>query len=440
MTVILIRALGDESFGQWSTVLVVLQITSYLAELGLEMAAVRLVATDVDDEGGVLGSLVVLRLLLAIPTAAAMGLLVALLASNDAMRVAGWIAASSILITALGAGRATFQTHVRNDIPVFLASVNVMIWGAGVVALGDGPSVVAVSILYVVATSVTIAAQAFMVRRFVRLRFDRVSVYRRRLLTVGAPVGLGSLLIVSYAKVDQVLVFNIAGDHAASMYGAAYRLLDQGRLVPLSLLATLFPLMAKAFRTDRRRLTDLVQAGFDYCNAISFPALAVGAVASTEVVDILFGAEFADSAVVIFPLMLGLVVASYALLASNVLVVIGEERRLVTFGALGLLLNVVANVALIPPFGFAAAAWITVLTEVLVTVGYCSVIRRHVEISLHLGPTTIMLAAAVGMGLIIWTLNSANVSFWVAVPASIGFYAATVLGTKAVSPPTFLRR
>ena len=46
VTLLLARALGDASFGQWSTALAVVQIGATIGDFGLEQVAVRKAAAD----------------------------------------------------------------------------------------------------------------------------------------------------------------------------------------------------------------------------------------------------------------------------------------------------------------------------------------------------------------------------------------------------------
>src|SRR3954468_12536206 len=70
VTVLLVRALGEDDFGKWSTILAVVQITGYLGALGLEQIAVRKAAEEPHREMEWIGGLLSLRLALAVPVTA----------------------------------------------------------------------------------------------------------------------------------------------------------------------------------------------------------------------------------------------------------------------------------------------------------------------------------------------------------------------------------
>ncbi len=72
------------------------------------------------------------------------------------------------------------------------------------------------------------------------------------LVAVGMPIGRRrALLIIAYARIDQVIVFASAGSREAGLYGAVYNMLDQAHFVPVSILTTLSPVIAAAWPADR---------------------------------------------------------------------------------------------------------------------------------------------------------------------------------------------
>ena len=66
-------------------------------------------------------------------------------------------------------------------------------------------------------------------------------------------------------------------------------------------------------------------------------------------------------------------------LAVNAIVVLGRQRRLATYALAGLVINVALNLVLIPPYGFLAAAWVTLVTEVAVVGLALWEVIRHLD-------------------------------------------------------------
>ena len=129
VTLLIVRSLGDNRFGEWSTVFAVTTIAGYFASMGLEPTAVRRAAADRGREAEWLGALVTLRLALAVPvTLVSLGA-VLLLANDNEMRVAGLLVAGSILLGGPGTLRTVFQLRVRNYVPIAVMTLNSVLWG-----------------------------------------------------------------------------------------------------------------------------------------------------------------------------------------------------------------------------------------------------------------------------------------------------------------------
>ena len=66
------------------------------------------------------------------------------------------------------------------------------------------------------------------------------------------------------------------------------------------------------------------------------------------------------------PLGITFVFICFGYLSDNILFVLGFQRRRVVIGVAALVFNVVGNLILVPIFGFMGAAWMTLITEIVV--------------------------------------------------------------------------
>ena len=181
-------------------------------------------------------------------------------------------------------------------------------------------------------------------------RVARSPPARRRLpmITVGAPVGVGSMLVLAYGRIDQFLVFTIAGSSDAGLYGAMYRILDSWAFLPGSLLITLAPLLAASWPGNRERLLRATRTAAEY--------LTVGMTRNPRLRhrhrrsvghDVVRGrlrtgrpgAQGARGSVRVH---------SFGYLTDNLLLVLGLQTRLVVIALAGLVLNLGANAVMIP--------------------------------------------------------------------------------------------
>lgn len=79
-------------------------------------------------------------------------------------------------------------------------------------------------------------------------------------------------------------------------------------------------------------------------------------------------------------------------------VILELQRRFAIYAAIGLLLNAILNVVLIPRYGFLAAAWVTLLTEVTVMSLSARSVLQALQMRPRVGRLLRTLVAALIMG------------------------------------------
>jgi O-antigen/teichoic acid export membrane protein len=435
VTLLLTRSLGDDGFGEWSTALAIVQIAATIGDFGLEQVAVRQAAADRRREQHWIGALLTLRLAIAVPVTLACALVELLVANSTRMGAAGILLAGTILIAPFSVTRATFQLRIRNDLSILVMTVNSVLWTAAVVAIaaGDG-GMVAYAAAFLGAALVSTLLEVWLAVRMSRPRLRGSARLWRELARIGVPIGLAGLIVTAYVKLDQILLFALAGAHDAGLYGAIYRILDQAQFVPVAVMTTLFPIIASSWPADPPRVRRLGQMVADYLAIVSLPALGFTIVASEPVVRLLFGESFIDAAKGLPILMAAFVTICFGYLAGHLVVVLELQRLFLRNAALALAFNVILNLILIPPYGFLAAAWVTLATEVLVTVLTLGAALRRLELRLRFGRIALTAVAAGAMTAAVALLQGVGAPLSVMVAAAAVVYPAGLLVLRALRP------
>ena len=433
VTVLLTRSLGDDGFGEWSTVLAIVQIATPFGDFGLEQVAVRKAAAARHEERDWIGALITLRLAFALPVAIVTAVVQLVVANNAEMAAAGLLLTGTLLLAPLGMTRVAFQTRVRNDLTILVLTVNSILWTAAVVAIAatDGGMVwFAAAFLASAVGSVTLGL--WLGSRLSRPRVRGSRRLWRELARIGVPIGVAGLVVTAYVKLDQVMLFSLAGAEDAGLYGAVYRFLDQAQFVPAALMTTLFPIMASSWPDDPERVRRIGRLIADYLAIVSLPALGFTLVASEPVVHLLFGDDFLRAADALPILMGAFVVICFGYLAGNLVVVLELQRVFLRNALIALVFNVVLNLILIPPYGFVAAAWVTLATEVLVTALTLSAVLRRLELKLRLRRMLLATVAAALMTGAVAGLEALGAPLGVLLAGAALSYPAAVLLVGAV--------
>jgi O-antigen/teichoic acid export membrane protein len=403
-TAVLARGLGVYGYGQWTTILLIPALLGPLNELGFLQVAVRHASNE--DDPRWLGALVSARAALSIPVTALTILVLIPVAHGSTMFLAGVIIALQGLLAAPNAMASVFQVRVRNDLAIVALTVNSVLWTSAiiVIALSHGgllPYAVALTTIAVLSA----ALQVLVARRTVRLPLRGTHQLWKRLAREAVPLSIGSLLIVAYGRVDGLIVYSSVGPAAAGLYNSVYRFVEQAGVVPLSLVVTLTPIASRIIPSRPAEARGLLQLALDLLAMFSLPALAFAIVASQPIIHLLYGAGF-NAAAPALPVLMGaftVICCGYAL--GLFTLVLNLQREFAGFALVALVFNVISNLLLVPHYGFIAAAWTTLLTEVVVVglIGRVVFARLQMRPSLsRLGRTAVAaaIAGAVTFGLL----------------------------------------
>jgi O-antigen/teichoic acid export membrane protein len=368
-----------------------------LTDLGFMIAVTQRMAAEPERESEWLGALVGARTTLALAATVACAASIPFLSNVDNSHVVGWITTLTILSTGPQALMALFQSRLRAPVILAFSLGQSVLWLFLVVALAlIGAETVEFAAANVCVLVIIGALQIQTTRRFAHIAWREGRKLWRSLLGVALPVGLASVFIVIYLRIDSVLLLQISGPHEAGIYAASYQFLTPLILLPAAVMSSIFPVISAVYDHDPARAGRLVQVGADVMAIISLPLLAGAIALSGPIIHLLYGAGYSRSAGLLPILMIAFVSICYGNLAGYLAPVLKLEWRLALYSAIGTVLNVALNLLLIPPYGAYGSAWATVATEILtmgLMLGTCLRVM-HLRLSISKIARTFILAAA----------------------------------------------
>jgi O-antigen/teichoic acid export membrane protein len=434
VTLLIVRELGATRFGEWSTITAMSQLVGYFTTWGLGGVAVRYATAEPEREAEWIGAFATLTAAITVPIAIAYAVLMQVISRSHEMRVASLIMTLLYFAGLTSTVSTIFRLRVRNDVNVAFVTVNSVLWGGAVIAItAGGGGMIPLAIALVAVSALVQGAQALLAIRIAPPRLRGSRALWPQLAKIGVAVGIGTMLTVSYARIDQLLVFELAPHRSeAGIYGAIYRVLDQAGFVPAAVMMTLFPIISAALPSDPARVRRLVQLAIDYLGMISLPVLAFSLAAARPLVHALFGATFDQGASGLPVLMAAYVVICFGYVSGNMVVATNLQRRFIRYAVLGLVVNVGFNLLLIPSYGYLAAAWITLLTNLVVIFPALRAVLREIELRLSPWRLLRITAAAAASGVLVAVLRHAGMPLAGLVATMIAAYALAVLALRAV--------
>jgi O-antigen/teichoic acid export membrane protein len=389
-TVSIARYLPVETFGRYVLVLATIELFRQVADFGIDYIAVRRLARD--PGAGVLRP--ALRLKLAMSLVAVACAEVFALAMGYGPQFMGYLALASLalLFSATASTLATsFQAtlSMRRLVPVN-ATANLLMLALVWAGILFHVSVAGFLLAAALAEAYGLALTFLLLRRAGH-RAQRVApvwVPARGLLAEAAPLGLASVLVMMYFRLDTIVLSKVAGETEVGRYGAIFRLTEGSLALAAGLAATFLPLLSTylANPDSRQRGLELYERGFNVLLASSVLLASTITLLAGPIMRLLYGAPYADAAPGLAVLIWSTVFMSLNMMQTSAFVALGRQRALFGVTIVNLLINVALIVTLIPRFGLLGACAATVVTEAANTLIQSALLARDLPMSRMLVP------------------------------------------------------
>ncbi|MEJ5248117.1 flippase [Caldilinea sp.] len=442
-TVLVIRRLGAEVYGQYAAVLAFGAVFVFFADLGLSPYTVRQVARLRDRPDGkeeiekLFGSVLALRFLLSLGAAVAI-ISTAWLTGRPMEMIIG-VALGTIglvIYSAQGAAEAILAGHERIDIAAGAQVAHQLTF----VALGTLALLFATGYYGLIFANLAgILLMTILCWQGVRRLGVRPAMpipsWWLPLLRASIPFGIiGFTLGLSY-KFDTILLNIYAGDVVTGYYNSAYNLIFSVLVISNVVNTALYPSLARQSVTHPETLPAIHERMLRYLLMIALPIAFGGWALAPEIIGFLYGGKYAGA---VLPLSILIWVAPFMFVTEflgYVIVVSGAERRVAWAITVSTTINVALNALLIPIYGVTAAALLTVLTEAVLLSQYAWVLRarlRHVNWSYALWRPVL---AAATMGVVVYLMRALYLPLDVLIGAVI--YLGLLLALGVVGRPEF---
>lgn len=180
------------------------------------------------------------------------------------------------------------------------------------------------------------------------------------------PLGLAMLLRKLTIHLDTVLLIILSTALAVGLYSSAYRVLQMVEIAAIALSGVLFPVMARLAKKNDGSLGELFNQSFFILMAFALPLSLWFSLASENLILIFYGQEYVDAKSTLAVLGLALFLPVITSLNHPLFTAINKQRFLIYIALVGLTVNVVIDIVLIPKYSYLGAAIGTACTELVI--------------------------------------------------------------------------
>lgn len=427
--------LGQENYGVFVLAFSFVALFTPLCSLGLRAVAVRDMAEDRENASEVVGRYFVLGLVLSACAYAVLVVVVNSMQYPPSTKFIIYLAGFNLIFknaaTNLFNAFQAFEKMKYIALGNFISGSLLTLFSVVVIYLGY--RLVGITLVYVGGSAVLVAAAAVYYRiHFGRLR-PRVDVrFWLDAIRRGFPFFGGAMLWMLNLRISVVLLSKMADDAAVGVYGAAYNIVSRLYIFPDSIGTAIFPTIAFLYaQKNMDELSDLSEKFFRYVLLMGLPFCLGLALLSPRVIQLVYGAEYQESAVVLSVLACGIPFLFLTGLFGFALGAVHLQNRVLGANAIATVINVAITTALIPRFrenGAAAGfAFSQLVTSLLLFFYY------YRFLPFRLSPKTVggVIVANVLMGGAVLLVRDINLVLAILLPGAV--YAGAVILLRTVT-------
>jgi O-antigen/teichoic acid export membrane protein len=394
--IILARAFGAETLGEYSFAMSLGALLAVLAGLGSRKLVLRMASETIDQWRELVGVFLPVQSMLSILMLAlvVLGAHVADLTSS-----AFWIIAlacsfklivpfSALISTGFSAQERMFHSGAAEA----FRSIAIFVIGSTVVWIGLSAQV-AVAIMPLVAVSIVIvlyllAHQEFGAPYFRFGRTELIIALRRTLPFLG--IALASVL---FLRVGVLMLRSISGAQAVGLFSAAERMIAAVVMLQTMFVGALFPQLVRLWTTNKGALKNLTGQGQRLIVLTSLPVATVLALFAEDIILLLFGQSYTEAADVLRILAWMLAIRGINAITSAAAIAQSRQLDLVGSKLIGLLVLASVCAVLAPGYGAVGLAIAVVSAELSVLVAAVWRLGDNAFLSLLWAPVSRTFAA-----------------------------------------------
>lgn len=388
-TLLTARLLGHEAFGQYAACFALGSLTSTAFTFGMDgwlLQQGRATAGELDEQ---MSNSLLLRALLGLPWFLALALLAPRLNPSAYPDSLIWLVAATLWLDGLlAACLSAFKAALRNHLTSLLVAASaggllaatLLLLAAGVEEVQAFAAVRGlVSFLLLAGTLAALHA-----RGRLRPRWQALAP----ILPASAPFALSELLFLVYLKADLSIVAAQLGERATGLYAPASSVIGALFLVPSALYMVMVPVLSRVLAEADSPAPEVRRAAHlrlrSLLRHLALAVLAIGlaltlgtALVAHPLTALLLGSDYVLTGTLLQTLSPLLLFKAGSYGAAALLVAGGWQAQRVRVQAVVALLNAGLNLLLVRHVGLVGVAWIYVLTEALLCLGYTLLARRR---------------------------------------------------------------
>lgn len=392
--------LGPDGFGKYAIILAFFAFFSALVDLGLAQVTAREISREGADEKSIFGKIFTLRLLTSSAIIILAPAMVYFFGYERDLKIGILFGAAAVFFSSASLLlNGIFQKNLAMDrvamvefFGKFLQVVMVTI------IVKNNLGFLAIASTLLVSLSFNAIVVFFLSRSFVRFSLEWDTAYWKHFLYESSPLAATAIITFAYFKLDTIILSVLKTSSDVGIYNVAYKIMENLIFFPAMLAGLILPLLSRTLFSDRALFEEIVDKTFKVFLLIVFPLVVGTWVLAPEIITIISGSGFGESAKVLRILVFALGCIFFGHYFTMLLIVSNGQKKLMKALIVAAIFNIVINFIFIPKYSYVGAALVSLATEFLVVVLLSTLAFREIKFRPSFRPIIPISAATLLMG------------------------------------------
>ena len=207
----------------------------------------------------------------------------------------------------------------------------------------------------------------FLVRRFLTLHFIIDRSFIKNMFFENWPVSLTMVLNIVYFRIDTFILSSYRGLTDVGVYNFSYQFFSNALVVPTFMMNALYPLFLKAFKESRSSFFRLLLKASLIMGSVGLFGSILTYFVAPHLLPLIAGeGRFVDSVYVLQILAFSFPAFFLSAVFMWAMVTVSLYKKMFVIYLIGLIVNFILNINIIPTYSYLGAAWVTVICEYLI--------------------------------------------------------------------------
>lgn len=213
----------------------------------------------------------------------------------------------------------------------------------------------------------------------------------------------GSLI---FAYADTILIGFYLGNYDVGIYRTAFQFTSIATFSTITMYTVLYPKISNwGTKGDIHAIQTALTQAFTYSLLLAVPVCIGGWILGDKLLYYLYGASFAAGALTLSVLLIVQVMNVFMYLQTMCLNALDHPKEAFKITLIGLIINIVLDIILIPRIGYIGAAYATLITIMGITMLSYRTLSSLIHVTLDLKAMKNILFSAIVMGIIVLILR-----------------------------------